>query len=253
MINDKLTLRMAHIVTGGKVSNKALSIGIVSSLPMLITKPEYIEELKVIETPSPNIVDEDFDITDIEYTKEKGEERYVLLTVAESPLSKNRAVFYYDKLFEDIIILPNLSFLDIVDINAHYEIRGFRLGSGGKISENRAHQVMAINENTVTKLPLTKNKISVKSKLVLVPGMTPEHMIRNDLIETMITNNDNLCRTTIQPSVLIELGTAADIFTKTGTNLPLYLLGQSTIREYTIQWLGNIDPKTHKIFISLTF
>lgn len=254
MAKDTLELRYADLVTNKQISNKSLELGIEATLPMMITKSTYLAELTIVEEAGPAITDEDFDISDPEYLADKGEERYVILTVAKSPLTNNRAVFYYDKLFNDIIVLPNIAFLDMFEANFHYRLRGFRIGSGCMIDRNNPHQVLPNHKGSAVRLPAVKGKITNKTLLARVPGMVPEHLVRNDTIEEMIdkTNMINLIRTTVQPSCIINLGKASAIFDTVG-KLPLYLLAQSSLKEYTLEYLTNIDPKDNDILISLYF
>ena len=254
MVRDTLQFRSADLVTNGVQTNKYLNIRIDCTIPMLITKADYLKELTITSSAGPAIVDEDFDITDKEYLDAHGEERYLLLTVAKSPLTDNRIVFYYDKLFQDIILLPNIAFLDLFKANFAYKLVGYRLGSGYNLSRRNPHQVLDVEEKYSYKLPLTNTKIANTTVLARVPGIIPEHLVRNDILEELVDNDKrlNLVRSTVQPSCLINLGKATDIFTNVST-LSLYRLSQSSIREYTIEYINNIDPEANDILLSSYF
>lgn len=254
MTKDTLELRYANLVTNKNISNKSLELSIEATLPMMVTLSTYLDELTIIKEAGPAITEEDFDISDDEYLQVNGEERFEIVTVAKSPLTNNRAVFYYDKLFSDIIVLPNVAFLDMFEANFHYRLRGFRIGSGCILDKKTPHQVLPMNRSSVFKLPEANSKITNDTLLVRIPGIVPEHLVRNDTIEEQIDKSKliNLIRTTVQPSCLINLGPASTIF-KTVGKLPIYLLAQTSLKEYTLDYLMNIDPKDNDILISLYF
>ena len=252
--NNTLDYRPADLVTGGNRTNKFLEIAIDSTLPMMITKSDYLNELTITQEAGPAIVDEDFDITDSEYKDEYGVERYVLVTVAKSPITNNRVVFYYDRLFQDIIVVPNIAFLDLFAANFAYRLTGHRIGSGCTLHKQSPHQVLPNEKRYVFKLPEANEKIANTTLLARVPGIIPEHLVRNDIIEELLPPNKtiNIIRNTVQPSCIINLGKATTIFKNAG-NLPLFLLAQTSIREYKLQYVNNIDPKDNDILISLFF
>lgn len=252
--NDTFISREAYVKTGGKASNKKLKITVGTTLPLMISLPAMIQEATLKSENNPTITEEDFDIIDPDYEDEKGTARYSILTVAKSPITRNRAVFYYDALFEDILVLANTAFLDIFDSNYAFNVGAFRIGGGHDLRNTQPHQVVATKQEYATKLPATKTSISNKSHIVMLPGMVPEHLVRNNAVEELIDTAKtlNLVRNTIQPSVLIELGKASDIFT-TVNPLPLYLLAQTKLTEYSLSYLGNIKPDNNTIYISLTF
>lgn len=250
MTKDNLQVRYAEL---NKDKNKFIELYIEATLPIMITKSSYLTELTIKSEPSPAVAVADFAITDAEYTADKGAERFDLLTVAKSPITGNRAVFFYDKLFEDIIVLPNTDFLDVIPTGFKVQLRGFRIGSGMQLDKKQPHQVLSNVEKYCCKLPATKTNIAVKSHLVMVPGMVPEHIVRNDLVERKIDNDNTLCYTVVQPSVIVDLGNAASVFNTAPASLPLYLLAQHSLREYNLLYINNIDPGTNNLLISLTF
>lgn len=250
--SDTLNRREAYIVTGKKVTSKLLVISVGNSLPMMITIPNLIKEVTLATQASPAITDEDFDISDPEYLADKGEERYVLVTVAQSPLTNNRAVFYYDKLFSDIIVLPNVAFLDLFDGNFTYKLGAYHIGVGHNLTNSYPHQTLGLTQANTYKLPEANSKITNESYLVRLPGYIPENLLRNNAIEEMITDKLNLIRNNIQPGVLVKLGTADTIF-KNVTALPLYLLAQTKLTEYSLTYINNVTPTTQEIYVSLVF
>lgn len=252
--SDTLNVRGAVISTAGVASNKSLIISVGNTLPIIITLPNMITELTLgapISKPTTPAA-KDVKIVDPAYEDEVGEERYVLLTVAESPLTGNRALFYYDKLFKDILVLPNVAFFNIYSSNFTYKIGAYRIGSGVPITKSIPHQTIPTTEIGRYVLPEVNEDIANTCSLVRIPGHIPEHLLRNNAIEEMITDKLNLVRNSVQPTVIINLGSADKVF-KTVDKLPLYLLSQSKLTEYGLDYINNVDPGTNDLFISLTF
>ena len=252
--SDTLIVREAKISTADVVSNKSIQIGVGGTLPLIITLPSMITELTLgTSKTKPTIpAAKDIVIVDPAYEDATGEKRYILLTVAESPLTGNRAIFYYDKLFNDILVLPNIAFFNIYSANFTYKIGAYRIGSGVEITKSIPHQTIPTTEIGRYVLPEVNENIANTCSLVRIPGHIPEHLLRNNAIEEMITDKLNLVRNSIQPTVIINLGAANKVF-KTVDKLPLYLLSQGKLTEYSLEYINNVDPGTNDLFISLTF
>lgn len=250
---DTREIREVKLGKSGAETNKTIRISVGNSLPFLITIPSSITEVTLATKAKPSTpVKADVELIDPEYKKDKNEDRFVFLTVAESPLTGNRALFYYDRLFKDIIILPNVAFFNLVETNHTFEIGAYCLGYGTKLVNKIPHQTIPNNNTSAYALPEVNENIDVTTLLVRIPGMLPEHLLRNNAIEEMITDKLNLVRNGIQPSVIIKLGKATDIF-KTVDKLPIYLLAQSKLNEFGLEYLNNVDPGENEIYLSLTF
>lgn len=239
-----ITLRPA---VAGKNNEKIIDIQIEGSLPLIITRPADIQNLTLTSEVSPTVVADDFELSDPEVPN-----RYSLLTVAKSPITQNIVAMYYDTKHEDIIILPDMSSLLLCDEPLKFNVRGYRLGYNGMLGNNRPYQVLSIDNKHNVKLPNIAGQIEVKSHLVMIPGIAQSNLVRNDTLETMLDAKNNFCKTTVQPSILIELGTAATVF-KTVSKLPLYMLAQTSIREYQLHYLNNTAPGTNPLYLSLFF
>lgn len=239
-----ITLRPA---TTGKNNEKIIDIQVEGSLPLIITRSADLTNLTLTSEASPTIVADDFELTDPDTPN-----RYSLLTVAKSPITQNIVAMYYDAKYEDILILPDMSSFLLCDEPLKFTVRGYRLGYNGMLSNTRPYQILGIDNKHNVKLPNIAGQIEVKSHLVMIPGIAQSNLVRNDTLETMLDAKNNFCKTTVQPSILIELGTADTVF-KTVNKLPLYMLAQTSIREYQLHYINNTTPGTNLLYLSLFF
>lgn len=252
MKDSDLILREANVLNNGNPSNKKVDIRVEASLPMFITDETKLQELILSSESSPADGANKYGISDVEYKASLNDERYVYLTTAKSPITYNIAVFFYDKLCEDILIVPDVSAMLQYEAGFRLELRGYRLGAGVALDKTSPFQVLPVNVKSSFKLPLIKGAITCKTHIVMIPGVSQENLIRTNLIDRVIDNRHTINISTVQPMTIVELGTSADLFNGT-PRVPLYLLGQTSIKQYQLHYINNTEPGNNKIFIGLNF
>lgn len=252
MTNSDLMLREATIIENGNPTNKTTSIRVQASLPMFITDETRLQELILSSETTPAGSSTKYGISDVDYKASLNDERYVYLTTAKSPITKNIVVFFYDKLCEDIIIVPDTTALLPYDAGFRLELRAYRLGAGVILDRYTPYQVLPVSEKTNYKLPAIKGPIDVKTHIVMVPGVSQDNLVRTNLLDRRIDTDNIINISTVQPMTMIELGVSTNIFVKDAA-LPLYLLGQTSIREYQLHYINHSNPGTNKLYIGLNF
>jgi len=266
-MNDTLKLRTARIalsenlksdtvdpvdpsITIVNVTKIHVSITIVSTLPMLTMTDALVANSLMTshDAPSaPTTLDVDNTLKDVDYLEEFGVERFTFITTTQSVITNNKVRLYHDAKYEDIIVIPELSFIDNKLDNNIYNIRGYRIGGGVAVDEI-ANDLIVPGEETF-KLPLTKSNISNVCKHVKMHGIARDS--DNAYYYKTLDNGDMVVNRKLTTVGMISLGTADDLFVETGATIPMYTITQATLDRYALKFLGNIKPTN--IYIPLNF
>lgn len=224
-----------------------LTIYVENTLPIFITNDDYLnnKKIKFRETPGSAVTTS---ITD--YNKEM-ENRFVNIANVESPLTYNKISLYYDKKYEDIIIVPNLDVYTITK-NGNYEVRALRLGSSRKLQTKYVYNMLGTEPTDIVKLPLAKANTSVKGLLVSLTGLSTEGNLNNNRFEEMVDNVHNLLHQDRKLGTIIELGTGSQLFTE-NKPLAVYLLSQHSIMDYGLEDIKLQDVASKKLYFILKF
>lgn len=228
-------------------NNQQLTINIEATLPMLITIDKFITNATLKTNTA---LSDTFTLTDPSIT-----DRYIFMNAIQSPLTNNVVYFFYDKEYQDIIITPNLEFTKLGLSTAGFTYSAFRLGSGEKLGNYNINSVITNSKvDARKKLPLVKSKVPLKAHLITLTGVGRESLYgyEDGNFEEMVNDSINILHKFRKSAVIVELGTANDIFTIL-EDIPLYLLFQQSIKQYGIDYIGNINPNTNKIYVLLPF
>lgn len=240
---DSFNLRIANI------GNIQLLIRVENTLPLFMCVEERVNEykfrdktIKVTQGTTNKLVDSGFT-----------GDRFILISGIQSPVTNNVAYMYYDKKYKDILIIPNVEFLQLGLSGMSYEVRASRLGSGCDLPSKWWHQDVPNAEQHSYQLPEVKSGLSLKTLLVSFPGTaTTTNNNRNDGFEEMINNVYNIRHNMRRITTLIEIGVASNLFNNP-TSLPLYMLYQHSLMEYGLHYVSNINPGQNKLYFRLKF
>lgn len=238
-----------------KLGTQTLVLQVENTIPMMITDDTKIQDyILKTEASAGTVQDNQVTLSDEEYQQSSKQQRFIFISNIKSPLTSNNAYLYYDAKYQDILITPPVNFYNMGLANMTYTIRVSRLGSGEDLSGYSWHLNVPVSDNSRYFLPTTKAKIkSVKTHLMGLPGIgTNSNNTRDDSYEDMINGSVNIKHNIRRLGTLVELGTPADIFV-TPSNIPLYLLYQSSMMEYGIKYISNISRPSNKIYFRLKF
>lgn len=231
-----------------KLKGIKLIIRVENAIPIVITKDNYINELTVKEATSNVTLNDEHQLTDDDF-----QNRFIMTGSVKSTITHNVVIFYYDKKYKDILILPNVEFLHLGLVSDVYEVRASRLGSGGGMPNQLLGNSASMDKIETYELPETKSGIKFKSRLVTIPGSSVSSNINKDNgFEEAVSNTVTIYHRSRRVSELVELGTAKELFTKVD-RLPLYLMYQYSLQEYGIKYISNVDPGNNKLYIRLIF
>jgi hypothetical protein len=187
------------------------------------------------------------------------DDRFIYIKEITSYLSTSTVVLYYDKIWQDILVVPSLSFAVNALGNNPYEVNCYTIGNLMTYGNNKSsvYPLTNINEETRVKLPETNTDIATAEYyLASAPGLAaPDVAPDANTYEEMLNDVVNLKRYYKQVMSFIKLGTYKDLFKDTNVqNIPLALLRNNGIRIFCYDNIGNNRPlEDQNIYISLPF
>lgn len=226
---------------------------IQATLPLFVTDDDSFQRFvykttESIQQPTYRIKGYD------ETTKTTIDDRFIFITRVESYLNRDIVDMYYDKLYQDIIIVPDLVYAKHLSPTQDIVLFCQRIGSGYNIHENPGQGfTLSTDEANRKTLPAAK-QVTASIHLAALPGLqTPNYTQDADSFEEMITDTINLKRFHRQMFNYVSFGTVGDLFGK-AVKLPLYLLHQSGVRGFQFKYLNEVTPDTNtKLYIPLNF
>ncbi|MGE3591437.1 MAG: hypothetical protein AB7G52_02925 [Arcobacter sp.] len=258
-MNDTRNMRLAYLADNAEDKNatkKKLQITIHGTLPIIVTDDITLSDITIKEedtVPYTLLTDLKNFLVDEDFLNETAEDRFIYITTLKSLLTKNKIMFYYDRKYQDIIIIPDTRFYDLLDANGVYEVNGYRIGSGENIKQRHPDQLLTLQEESVVQLPETKNNITTaKSRLVLLPDSIKGNTTRNNNIINKLDDVNSIYYGETQPSMLIELGTVLELFVN-NTKLPAYLLHQYSFENFGIKYVNNLSTGHAKLLFNMKF
>lgn len=187
------------------------------------------------------------------------DDRFIYIKEVTSHLSTSTVVLYYDKKYQDILIVPSLSFAVNALGNNPYMVNCYTIGNLMTYGNDKSsvYPMTEVNETARVKLPETNSDInSVEYLLASAPGLAaPDVGPDGNTYEEMLDDAINLKRYYKQVMSFIKLGTYKDLFKGTDVqNIPLALLRNNSIRIFCYDNIGNNRPlEDQNIYISLPF
>ena len=177
---DSFRLRRA------KVNKIELELVIINTLPILVSKKDYLLADKTIRTVKDARAG--LAITDEAYKTENKKDRYILTGQSKSALTYNHIYFYYDRKYKDIIIVPDLTYLTLGNLQMSFTLNCYRLGSNTSLTDADINSLLGMGEETRVHLPETKSGITFHNHLLALPGTGTGNAQTANRIEEQINN-----------------------------------------------------------------
>jgi hypothetical protein len=204
-------------------------------------------------------------LTDSEYKNTTGNDRFVFVTKVTTPnygnLSNN---IYYDRKNSMFFMVPDLSMLLDTSIigNKHLILDGVIIGYISNVKDQiniDSSFSVADSSNYLYKEP--KSNIGNTTSLVTVYGLNygnNNKMItyteKSVTTSAGFTDNIGVQYNQGDPTVVVDLGTASDIFSDTkDLRIAAHTLVRSGITTYNTVSVGLVDPKDEHIYLFIRF
>jgi len=219
-----------------------LVITIKETLPLMSISDTLISRREVkTSTYSPLVLsrkDANNTIVDTNYYKKNKDYRFIFLTSFTSSVTNNYMRAYYDKVYMDIILIPELEYIDQNLKGNSYDVWGYRVGGGSIMNEEASDAVLPLE--TIFKLPTVKEDISNKHQVVTMHGLASNGS--NNVWKTIVDSPEvGVLDKKNQLAGLLNLGTPKDVFT-TPSPIPTYTITQSDRETYRVKYLGIKTP-----------
>lgn len=184
-------------------------------------------------------------LVDVEYKNTTGNDRFLILTKAISGVTKNISLFYYDRKYNDIIIVGELAWIPQDITGLMYDLKGKRLG-GGK-NHGVIPSDLSLPVDDVYKLVDTNEDINNTTYHLTLNGLnthtSASYYLRVDADTTI--RSDRLAL-----SGMVSLGSITDIFTQS-ISIPTYTVYQISHNRFAVKYTGNRKP--NNIYVPLNF
>lgn len=242
--------------------NVTFNLHIVNTLPFVVGSDGWINKTKITidyskfnqsifnqsdfnANPSQKVISLDSTHPDPKIKQEIKEKRYQFITSVMSVISLTSVYLYYDNVYQDIIILPDLeSFITTKD-NLVINLSIYRIGSKGPLNERAVHSQLGLDANDIFPLP-NVNPTNATNIIITIPGANSPIKPEQFLMESF-----SGIRKPYGYS-FISLGKCSTVFS-TDTNLPLYMLGNFKYGELGLQYLGVTALPNNNLYIPLNF
>lgn len=247
ILKESRKLRIAKIKEGGTITDKYLHLHVEAYSPVLITNDDVVRKYTVNTKNA--ITSTATELVDVE-----GNVRFLHIATLESPITLNVINLYYDKVYSDIIITPDLSYYDKLPYNDYVELRCYGIGGDAIVTNKSVSQGLTVDDNLSIKLP-QPNVLNGKAKVhtVTMAGLRPSNLVVVNRLQENITNDKVIVHGERSMAVLIELGTLQDLFGNKLQRLPVYLLHQTSHIEFGIRPLGRVPTGNNKLYLFIRF
>jgi len=249
--------RLERLVELGKDKNdktytgNQLLITISDTLPIVILDDALVDNNKVLETNYNGNSDGEEDdnknyLIDRAYEDKNSKERFIYVTRVNSGVSNNFVRLYYDRKYNDIIVIPNLEYINQNAKGKLYSIQASRIG-GGAHNKNEVASDLVLSRDSVFKLPETKENVDNKHYFMRLHGISTSSL-SNFYIS--VDGDHRVRDKKLAPTGMLSLGSMSDLFVNEEV-LPSFTVYQITADRYVSKYLGNVIPDN--IYIPLTF
>lgn len=276
MINDKLNNRYIDIIPNldiyknGNIDTKysgklKMFLFIKDTLPIVCVNDDVLNEhiIYTEQAPIKSDIDKINILGDKEYFEAHNEERFIFISYAMSKTTMIGCDLYYDKLFKDIIVIPDTRNILPADISKKSinNIIGYRVGSGLDLNDIVSEHTLGVNIENAMELPITKSNILTTMHMVDMVGLEQQSYNKNALYYESFVNklnsniNFGVNRNNSALACCLELGTVNDLFSefKQSDVLPIYWIIQNTLQSFTLRYIGDTHPKNNKLYLILDF
>lgn len=228
--------------------NIIINLHVVNTLPIIVGSDTWINKFAITPTktinnptPSQNILS-----LDSSYDNPVNlQKRYTFITVVTSVITLTSVYLYYDNVFKDILVLPDIeSFISSKD-NILVNLSVYRIGSKGPLNERKVYSQLGLEPDRIYPLP-NFNKIESSNLVISIPG-TYSPIESNQLLVESLSGIKK-----IQSYSFINLGKYSSILSSENT-LPLYMLGNFKYGELGLDYLGVTSLANNNLYIPLNF
>jgi hypothetical protein len=247
--NLALSENKKNPANSGEVTKIKINIDIIGTIPMITMTDDLVNHATITEAinpATPLLLDNNNTIVDVGYANEHGVDRFTYITTTHSAITNNQVRMYYDAEFKDIIIIPEISFIDNTIDNTVYQLRGYRVGGGCPV-DDISNDLMVPSSETF-ELPLTNSNISNVSKHMRLHGVARES---SNIYYKELTSGDTIVNKKLATVAMIHLGSGDELFVDQNVRIPMYTVQQTTMDRYSLKFLNNIKPTS--IYIPLNF
>lgn len=252
---DTFRNRVMTLPSNNKTPNRTIIAKLTGTLPIMITNEGVIDQDTIVEGDDKTEEGDSNKLVDKEWSKDnKNEDRFIFMSAVRSAMTNNRAYFYYDNKYNDIIILPNIDTISLAGDNIVFPVTGFRLGSGVGMRTTNIINMISMDEADRVKLPKCKKNIkTMKSRYITMPTAGNNRSVDAAKITTYIQNKYSFEEVDGSMFIIIEMGTVADIFETPPSSIPVYLLYQMSLIENGIRYIGFKNTENLKLYVKLAF
>lgn len=235
-----------------------VSINIEATLPLFLADPALITNTAinapVLTTGAELVINncgliDDLEITDTDYIID----RFIFVTRFTASVTKVSNKVYYDKLCEDLIVIPDMYYFDKFDtFGKPVELSGYRVGGINPASTPGFKLLLSLNPEDTFKLPVAKSKVANTVTHNIVPGIYTRHGKFDVQMEHLVNNAFNYYRTDGTPTAFINLGKITELFnTAADKELPLQMFYQEAPGKFSVFGLGITKTNDQDLYILL--
>lgn len=240
-----------------------VNIQISATLPVFTFKDDIITRTKKHEIVTP--VDSRLDLVtnlpyDIDYEADPvnaGKARFMYITEFDSGVTKVKNIMLYDRKYKDILVVPDLDFLDnsddIILQDTTFVISAFRIGSSAIGLNSASIDSFLSPDKNLIALPEPIENAGNKVTVNLINGIANDTKNKSTWVFEKYASGEGITRGDMIPASFINLGTVEELFGDAGTIVPFSIAYQITPETFNISYIGNKSPKQRDLYIMLKF
>lgn len=260
---DSVDLRVVQVINSDSdktLTGMILHIDVKGTLPIITTDDIVMTSIvKEDTTTTPTTPSDVINfITDTEYTTLYSKERFIFMSRLISPLTQDEIFIVYDRKYSDILLIPTLSTLEVVNkliagTKRTFNINGYRLGSGCETNDKNPGQLLSNNENTrYNIMEANEYNPNIKAMSVIISNLTQQNssagITHSKVNSGVIITYDNQ-----QLATCINLGKVSDLLKDVSVGLPLYLLYRYSPTSYGISYIDQLKSGDYDLLVFLPF
>lgn len=244
-------IRSASLLDINNESTIYASMVVDTGYPLFVMNDEDVKRFTYDDKTIPQVPNPKNPLTDPKYLKDTGNPRFELSCTVESPINSNRVSFYYDTLYNDVIIVPNTDYASCLPPTSKHEIITYELATGSNVNKvNDTFPTYPVVENNRHKFPKMGKLTNAKSLLLSIPGIMAVSTTQDaNTFEEMINDSINLKRSQRVMLNVVELGTLKEVFPDVnGFSIPLYQYYPFAPCHYRIRPLVVVNPNNKQLY-----
>ena len=236
------------------LTNNNLIIEIKDTLPLVTIDDDLISNNTAVSTTYDSTMDNDsiknYPV-DVEYKQThtdadgNGVDRFIYITKVTSAISKNIIRLFYDRKYNDIIVVPALDWISQTIIGQTYNILANRIGGGDGRNEVASDLILPVNDKYL--LPETNENISNDHYFVKMHGVSTP---KSGTFYVIVDADHRVRDEKLLPTGMLSLGSMSDLFV-TEELLPTFTIYQITSNRFASKYVGNVIPDN--IYLPITF